>query len=266
MCYVSKLLGDACKKATLELNASDERGIDVIREKVKLFASTKITLPPGKHKYVILDEADSLTPSAQQALRRIMEIYSESTRFALTCNDSTKIIEPIQSRCAMIRFKLLEDKDILRCLMRIIESEKIKYTDDGLEAIVSNSQGDMRQAINSLQATHTTFQVVNAENIYRLSDEPHPLMIENMLSKCIDGDYFGAYLILSKILEMGFMVEDLIGTITRGIQQMKQAEYVVLECLKLSADTHLRISKGSGSKLQLTRLLSSIYLLCQNKK
>lgn len=95
------MLGDSYKNAVLELNASDARGIDIVRNKIKMFAQKKVTLPPGKHKIIILDEADSMTAAAQQALRRTMEIYSATTRFALACNNSTKIIEPIQSRCPM---------------------------------------------------------------------------------------------------------------------------------------------------------------------
>jgi replication factor C subunit 2/4 len=97
-CLANEMLQDHYKDAVLELNASDDRGIDVVRNNIKLFAQKKVTLPPGKHKIIILDEADSMTTGAQQALRRTMEIYSNTTRFALACNMSNKIIEAIQSR------------------------------------------------------------------------------------------------------------------------------------------------------------------------
>jgi len=266
LCLISQLLGDAAKNATLELNASDERGIDVIRERIKLFAQQQVTLPPGRHKFVILDEADSMTPGAQQALRRIMEIYSDSTRFALACNDSKQIIEPIQSRCAVIRFRSLTNEEILKCMLSIIKKENVQYVDDGLQAIINNSLGDMRQAVNSLQAVHSTFGLVNSENVYKISDEPHPQLIGNMLDKCINGDYFGAYDILTGVIDMGHMPEDLIGSISRQIQEMEQAEYVVMESLKLAAITQLHISRGSNSKLQLCKLLSGIFCLCKNEK
>lgn len=111
----------------LPVSSSDtlHRGIDVVRNKIKSFAQKKVTLPPGRHKIVILDEADSMTPGAQQALRRTMEIFSNTTRFALACNMSNKIIEPIQSRCAILRYAKLRDAEVLRRLLEICEMENV---------------------------------------------------------------------------------------------------------------------------------------------
>ena len=125
LCLAHELLGSNYKEGVLELNASDDRGIDTVRNRIKMFAQKKVTLPEGFHKIVILDEADSMTVAAQQALRRTMEIYSKTTRFALACNTSSKIIEPIQSRCAMLRYTRLSDKDLHRRLMEICEAEKV---------------------------------------------------------------------------------------------------------------------------------------------
>ena len=135
------MLGDAFNSAVLELNASNDRGIDVVRNRIKMFAQQKCTLPPGKHKIIILDEADSMTEGAQQALRRTMEIYSKTTRFALgefwfllqvikfwsACNNSEKIIEPIQSRCAVLRYSRLTDAQVLSRVLDVCGSEKVKF-------------------------------------------------------------------------------------------------------------------------------------------
>jgi replication factor C subunit 2/4 len=116
-----------------------------VREKIKMFAKKKVTLPAGRHKLVLLDEADNMTTAAQQALRRIMEIYSDSTRFALACNISSKIIEPIQSRCAILRFGRLSDEEVLKRLREVLAKECVPYNDRGLEALIFTADGDMRQ-------------------------------------------------------------------------------------------------------------------------
>merc|ERR1719167_135698 len=174
-CLALELLGEETyKNAVLELNASDDRGIDVVRNKIKGFAKRKVQLPPGRHKIIILDEADSMTPAAQQALRRTMELYSATTRFALACNISSKIIEPIQSRCAILRYTRLSDKEILKRVKEVMGFENIvNYADDGLEAILFIAEGDMRNAINSMQATYSGFGMITDENVYKVCDVPH---------------------------------------------------------------------------------------------
>ncbi|KAI7164242.1 P-loop containing nucleoside triphosphate hydrolase protein, partial [Hortaea werneckii] len=136
LCLARQLLGDAYKEAVLELNASDERGIDVVRNRIKGFAQKKVTLPAGRQKIVILDEADSMTSGAQQALRRTMEIYSGTTRFAFACNQSNKIIEPLQSRCAILRYSRLTDGQLVKRLYQICKAENVEYSDDGIAALV----------------------------------------------------------------------------------------------------------------------------------
>ncbi len=146
LCLARALLADQFKEGVLELNASDDRGIDVVRNKIKMFAQKKLTLPPGRHKIIILDEVDSMTTAAQQALRRTMELYSTTTRFALAANQSAKIIEPIQSRCAVLRYTKLSDQQVLQRLIEVCEGENVNRTDGGLEAILFTAEGDMRQA------------------------------------------------------------------------------------------------------------------------
>lgn len=169
MCLARELLGEAMiKEAVLELNASDERGIDVVRNRVKMFAQKRLTLPPGAHKIIILDEADSMTPSAQQSLRRTMEIYSSTTRFALACNLSSKVIEPIQSRCAVVRFQRLTDEQITKRLLEVLIAENAQYEPAGIEALVFTAEGDMRQALNNAQSTFHGFNRITAENVFKV--------------------------------------------------------------------------------------------------
>ncbi|KAF5368638.1 hypothetical protein D9758_002327 [Tetrapyrgos nigripes] len=217
-CLAHQLLGDAYKEGVLELNASDERGIDVVRNKIKAFAQKKVTLPPGRHKIVILDEADSMTGGAQQALRRTMEIFSNTTRFCLACNMSNKIIEPIQSRCAILRYAKLTDAELLKRLLEICEEEKVQYSDDGLTALLFTSEGDMRQAINNLQSTHSGFSFVSADNVFKVCDQPHPVLVEALLSCCMKGEIDGAMEKLNELWEQGYSAVDIVVTIFRVVK------------------------------------------------
>jgi len=266
LCLAREMLGDDYKNAVLELNASDDRTLDVVRNKIKQFAQKKVTLPAGKHKIIILDEADSISKAAQQALRRIMEIYSSTTRFALACNNSSKIIEPIQSRCALVRYHRLPDLEVLRRLKDIMEKEGIIRKDDTdtFEALIYIAEGDLRNAINTLQATWTGFSLVSPENIFKVCDQPHPLLVKDILELCVRGQNLeDALKKLEYLLGKGYSVVDVIvtfGKVARGYGF--DSEIQQLEVLQHIGITHLRISDGVESSLQLYGLLSR---LCQLK-
>lgn len=258
LCLARILLGENFKEAVLELNASNERGIDVVRNKIKSFAQQKVTLPPGKHKIIILDEADSMTEGAQQALRRTMEIYSSTTRFALACNTSEKIIEPIQSRCAMLRYTKLTDAQVLAKMIEVCQLENLSYDEDGLEAIVYTAQGDMRQGLNNLQSTANGFGKITSENVFKVCDEPHPTLVQDMLELCIDGDIHGAYKILLRLWRLGYAAEDIIGNIFRVCKRMKMDEKMKLMFIREIGETHMKLIDGLNSLLQMTALISKL--------
>jgi len=260
MCLARQMLGAAYKEAVMELNASNDRGIETVRNKIKMFAQQKVTLPQGRHKIIILDEADSMTESAQQALRRTMELYSSTTRFALACNSSEKIIEPIQSRCAMLRYSKLSDAQILAKVLAVCEAEKVEYSEDGLEAVVFTSQGDMRQALNNLQSTHEGFGFVKSENVFKVCDEPHPLLIRDMLDHCVKSDIDAGYKILSHLWGLGYSPEDIITNVFRVCKSHSMAEFMKLEFIKEIGRCHLALAQGTSSLLQLSGLLAR---LCQ---
>lgn len=252
------MLGSSYKDAVLELNASNERGIDVVRNKIKMFAQRKVTLPAGRHKIVILDEADSMTEGAQQALRRTMEIYSKTTRFALACNTSDQIIEPIQSRCAVVRFNRLSEKQIENRVIDICKKESVEYDNEGIEAIVFTAQGDMRQAINNLQATHDGFGFISSDNVFKVCDEPHPLLVKDMLNHCVDCKFDEACKIMINLYKLGYSAEDIIANVFRVTKTHPLPEYLKLEYVKEIGQTHLRIVQGVNSLLQLTALVARL--------
>lgn len=261
-----ELLGSNYREGVIELNASDDRGIDVVRNKIKMFAQKKVTLPPGRHKIIILDEADSMTAGAQQALRRTMEIFSNSTRFALACNTSAKIIEPIQSRCAIVRFTKLSDQEILGRLMLVVEAEKVAYIPEGLEAIIFTADGDMRQALNNLQATYSGFQFVNQENVFKVCDQPHPLHVKNMVQNVLEGNFDEACSRLKSLYDLGYSATDIITTLFRVIKNYDMPEYLKLEFIKETGFAHMRISDGVGSLLQLSGLLAKLSIVRDTSK
>ena len=220
------------KSAVLELNASDSRGIDVVRSKIKMFAQSKVNLPPGRHKIVILDEADAMTSSAQQALRRTMEVYSSTTRFCLACNVSSKIIEPIQSRAAILRYSRLSDEEVLARLKVVCAAEEVSYADDGLEAIIFTSKGDMRNGLNNLQATYEGFGFVNATNVFKVCDQPHPTVVKRIIKGCLENETKLAMKELETLFNSGYSSLDIIGTLFKVTKASDMPEGVKLEYLR----------------------------------
>lgn len=269
MCLARELLGDQWKDAVLELNASDDRGLDVVRGKIKQFAQKMVHLPPGRHKIIILDEADSMTGQAQQALRRTMELHANTTRFALACNNSSKIIEPIQSRCAVVRYGKLTNTEVHQRLKLVVEKENIAehVTADGFEALQYIAEGDLRSAINSLQATYAGYGLVNAANVFKVCDQPPPTIIRNIILNAIGKKLPEAHSAMAKLLSQGFGPSDVISTFFKVAQDLTifPNEELQLHTLRVISDTTTRIAEGCATSLQLSGMLARIVGVAEGK-
>jgi len=257
---VKELFKDKWKENYLELNASDERGIDVVRQKVKDFARTKsIGIVP--FKVIFLDEADALTQEAQQALRRTMENYTSTCRFIMSCNYSSKIIDPIQSRCVVFRFKLLEKKDIITVIKKITEKENLKITDDALETLYEMSEGDCRRAINLLQATASIALDINAEIIKMIAASAKPTNVKIVLDYALAGDFLNAReKLLDIMLKDSVSGTDIIKAIQKEVWTLQIEPEVKVKLTEKTGETEFRIIEGSDEFVQLQALLASFVL------
>ena len=262
---VKELFGKNWRDNYLELNASDERGINVIREKVKNFARTK-SLGNVPFKIIFLDEADALTPEAQQALRRTMENYSATCRFILSCNYSSKIIDPIQSRCAIFRFKLLEKKDIGKVLDKISEGEKLSITSEARELLYEGSEGDCRRAINLLQSTASISPSINTELVSTVISSAKPKDIRVVLDYALSGDFQKSReKLLDVMLKESISGQDVIKAIQKEIWNLPVEPNLKVKLTEKTGETEFRIVEGSDPFIQLQSLIASFVLAGSGK-
>jgi replication factor C subunit 2/4 len=200
-----------------------------------------------------------MTAGAQQALRRTMEIYSNTTRFALACNMSNKIIEPIQSRCAILRYSKLRDAEVLKRLEEICAAEKVEYNDQGLQALIFTAEGDMRQAINNLQSTWSGFGFVSQDNVFKICDQPHPVQVRKMIKSCQAGDINAALEVINKLWDQGYSAVDIVVTVFRVVKGLDDLpEYTKLEFIREVGWTHMRVLEGVGTIVQLGGMIARL--------
>ena len=266
ICVARELFGESWLNNFTELNASDERGIDVVRTKIKNFARTA-PLGEAEFKIIFLDEADALTSDAQSALRRTMEKYTGSCRFILSCNYSSKIIEPIQSRCAVYRFKPISSAAVEERVKHIAIVEGVTLTDDGLEAIRYVAAGDMRRAINALQAAAMLDKTVNLDAIYKTTATARPEEVVELIKLALDGNFMKARAQLDYLLiEQGLSGEDIIGQIYRAMFDMQIPDKMKVDLIDRIGEIDFRMAEGANERIQLEALIAYFILCGANKK
>jgi len=213
-----------------------------------------------------------------------MELFSNTTRFCLACNISTKIIEAIQSRAAILRYSKLTNEQVLDNVLRVCQAEHISYTDDGLEAILFTAEGDMRHALNNLQAAvhlssssssgtsasangATGGGVLNQAAVFKVCDQPHPKIVNEIVTSCTKGDTKAAVDTMYKLWNLGYAATDIIGTLFKVVKAFPtMPEALKLEYLREIGFTHMRIAEGVNSLLQLLGLVSRLSQMCQEKE
>lgn len=248
------------KEAVLELNASDDRGIDTVRASIKNFVRAHVNLPAGAFKLVILDEVDSMTTAAQNALRCIMEEYAASTRFALACNQSSKIIDPIQSRCAILRFARITDQQVEERLKKVLDIENVPYNQEGVDSLVFFAEGDMRAALNNAQACFNAAGKIGKEEVYEVCDMPHPEKIKEAMVACWkEKNHFKAWGNLKVIYDQGHTQQDILGMMFRQLKADQDCpEHKKLAFIRLLGEFHMRLGQGVASALQVESLIAKL--------
>jgi len=255
-----ELYCEAWKQNFIELNASDERGIGIIRGKIKDFARTA---PIGKAKFkiIFLDEADSLTSDAQSALRRTIEKHTRICRFILSANYSSRIIEPIQSRCTVFRFSPIKEDDIKKHMNLIASKEKIELTSDGLETLIFISRGDLRKAINLLQVGASTSKKITAELLYQTSATAKPEDVKNLITTALSGNFMAARNQLYDLLiKYGLSGEDIIKQIHQTIFDLALPDETKVKLIEKAGEIEFRLIEGSNAHIQLEALLANFVL------
>ncbi|MEM3851578.1 MAG: replication factor C small subunit [Methanomassiliicoccales archaeon] len=269
-----ELFGENWRENMLELNASDERGIDVVRgdrehrvpSRIKTFARGT-PFGNASFKIIFMDESDSLTPDAQAALRRTMELYSRNCRFIFSANFPGRLIEPIQSRCAVFQFSPLKKEDMEQYLKRIASSEHLEITEDAIDNIIKYSHGDMRKAINTLQASAFISRRITEDTVYQATATADPVEIKEMLKAAFDGKFPKAREILnSLIFERGISSTDIVSAIHRALLEMPLTDDLLMDAVARTGDAEFRIVQGADERIQLEALVAQLGLIARKQK
>ncbi len=261
LALAKSMFGDEWKGNFIELNASDERGIDVVRGKIKEFARTA-PLGGAEFKIIFMDEADALTSDAQAALRRTMEKFSGICRFILSCNYSSKIIDPIQSRCAVFRFKPLSADEVREFLQTIIDKENVDIDEDAMNGLVHVARGDMRRAVNSLQVAASLGKKIDLDVIYQTTGMANPQAVKEMIETALNGNFIKARDMLDDIMiTFGLSGQDIIKQIHATFFDLSITDAEKVRFMDKTGEIEFRIVEGSNERIQLEALLADLVML-----
>ena len=253
------MLGEYWKQNFLELNASDARGIETVRKDIKSFCRLKAVGAP--FRIIFLDEVDNMTKDAQHALRREMEMYTKTSSFILSCNYSSKIIDPIQSRCAIFRFAPIKGHQVIKRLEIIAKAENVNYAPGTLESIVYFAEGDLRRAVNILQSTASMGEEVTEETVHDVVSKAKPKDVRRIVNLALDGDFMGARDLLREVMVVqGTSGEDMVTQVYQEVSKMAMDDLISSEnyinLVEHIGEYDFRIREGANPRIQLEALLT----------
>ena len=246
----------------LNLTTSASRGLGVLKNILPQFCGTlNATLKERKiNKIVLMDEADNITPKAQHLIVNTIKEFPDIS-FIFTCNDSTKLIEDIQSNCTFITLPNININDMIPCLTHICNSEKIPYTREALELIAENCNGDFRSTVNLLDSAKTGFPIVNVKNVNKVLYNPNPLIIKEIIKCCAEKDLFGAISRVNKLKAKGFCSSDIFVTLNNVLERVKIVEHIRLAYIEIVSLTLKRVTTDIDTDLQVYRCLCEMILV-----
>lgn len=256
-----ELYGDKYGPMVLELNASDDRGIDVIREQVKRFASTRVIFGTG-HKLIILDESDAMTNPAQAALRRIMETCSNNVRFIMICNYPEKLIPALRSRCTEFRYPPLPHDDAAKFLRTVAEGEHLEITDDGIDALITLGTGDLRRSLNLMQTTAMATDVVNENNVYRCAGYPLPSEVKAVLQSLMNQPMESAAQSLDEMRkDRGLALLDVVRELHRQTVLLDMPPMALANVIDRLSQVEKRVAEGCSEEIQVAAIAAIYHAL-----
>lgn len=259
LCIAKHILGNNFNEGVTELNASDDRGLEAINNTIIHFCKKKLEVNGvNLYKIIILDEADNITKKAQTVLSNYIETYKHNTRFIFTCNDHSKIIESIQSKCILLNYSKLSDNLIKTKIKQICEIENVKYSEDGLDALIYISHGDIRQCMNFLEGIYYGYGELNKENVYKICDQPQPVLIINIIKACLSNNINQAIYHTNEIKKNGYCVNDIVIGMLTLLKDIKMDEETRMKYIDIVNETYIDTNNLIESDLQLYACLAKM--------
>ena len=263
-CLAKDIFKTNYKEYVIELNASDNRGLETINNSIIHFCRKKVNTINNIPKLIILDEADNITKKAQNTLTNLMEKFNKTTKFAFTCNDYNKLVEGIQSRCIILKYNTINNNDMKKKLIEICNFEKVLYEDSGLESIIFIAQGDVRYAINCLESTYFGFNKITYDNVYKICEKPPQLQVLAFINQCLAGNLKIAVNEVLKLKNNGYCNNDILLTIMNVLKEMKINVANRISMVESASNAYMIVNAGVDTDLQLLRCICDFYKINKN--